>query len=114
MLSDRGVAVIPDLDLPADLTPGLPTPGSPEERAVFAALQRRLTPLVANVFPNRHAAQTVVVLPSMSLPREELLKLTGANQYEERLLCLLMLLRQPRTNIVYVTSQPIADSVIDY
>ncbi|HWC44945.1 MAG TPA: peptide ligase PGM1-related protein [Casimicrobiaceae bacterium] len=91
-----------------------PRPGSAEERIRFAELQRRLTPLVARVFPDRHAAQTVVVIPSMSLPREELLKLTGANHYEERLLCLLMLLRQPRTNVVYVTSQPIADSVIDY
>jgi len=114
MLADHGVALFPDVDLPADIVPDAPTPGSSEERALFGALQRRLAPLVAHVFPDRHAAQTVVVLPSMSLPREELLKLTGANQYEERLLCLLMLLRQPRTNVVYVTSQPIADSVIDY
>ena len=114
MLSDRDTAVIPDVDRPVDLNPGLPTPGSSDEREVFSALQRRLTPLVAHVFPDRHAAQTVVVLPSMSLPREELLKLAAANQYEERLLCLLMLLRQPRTNVVYVTSQPIADSVINY
>ena len=84
------------------------------ERERFAALQRRLAPLVTHVFPDKHAEQTVVVIPSMSLPREELLKLTGANQYEERLLCLLMLLRQPRTHIVYVTSQPIAPAVIDY
>src|SRR6185503_20112620 len=28
--------------------------------------------------------------------------------------CLLMLLRHPRTNVVYVTSQPIAPSVVDY
>ena len=113
------LADVPDtaehrLDPPADGIRGYPLAGSPAEREQFAALQSRLTSLVTHVFPDRHAAQTVVVIPSMSLPGEELLKLTGANQYEERLLCLLMLLRQPRTNIVYVTSQPIATAVIDY
>ena len=114
IIADLGVDLDTELELPADRDREAPARGSSEERARFAALQRRLTPLVAHVFPDRNAAQTVVVIPSMSLPREELLKLTGANQYEERLLCLLMLLRQPRTNVVYVTSQPIPESVIDY
>ena len=113
-VADLGVDPAPGRDLPADCLPEAPLPGSPEERDRFATLQHRLTPLVAHVFPDRHAAQTVVVIPSMSLPREELLKLTGANQYEERLLCLLMLLRQPRTNVVYVTSQSIPEAVINY
>src|SRR5690348_8283506 len=91
-----------------------PERGSIDERRHFAKLQHRLTTIVSRLFTDKHAEQTVVVVPSMSLPRDELVKLAGANQYEERLLCLLMLLRQPRTQIVYVTSQPIADSVIDY
>src|SRR5690348_15152149 len=91
-----------------------PPAGSAAERARFAALQVRLGSLVSDIFTDRHAEQTVVVIPSMSLPRDELLKLVGANHYEERLLCLLMLLRQPRTRIVYVTSQPIAPAIIDY
>src|SRR5690348_1548081 len=112
--ADLGIEIEPVFRKEPVTDPGYPLPGSSEERTRFAELQHRLTPLVARIFPDRHAAQTVVVIPSMSLPREELLKLTGANQYEERLLCLLMLLRQPRTNVVYVTSQPIADSIIDY
>lgn len=109
-----GYDIAPDLQqLPLD-EESVHVPSSLAERARFAELQRRLAPLVADVFPDRHAAQTVVVIPSMSLPRDELVKLTGANQYEERLLCLLMLLRQPRTNIVYLTSQPIAPAVVDY
>lgn len=91
-----------------------PLPGSIEERARFRQLQQRLAPLVATTFTDRRAEQTVVIIPSMSLPRDELLKLAAANYYEERLLCLLMLLRQPRTNIVYVTSQPIAPAIVDY
>src|SRR5947209_19815137 len=104
----RELEIVPEA-APADSVREAPIRGTDGERAEFARLQRRLGPLVGRVFPDRHAAQTVVVIPSMSLPREELLKLTGANQYEERLLCLLMLLRQPRTNIVYVTSQPIPE-----
>lgn len=92
-------------------------PGAPpddDERREFAALQQRLAPLFRRVFPDRCAPQTVVVIPSLSLDREELTKLTGASHYEERLLCMLMLLRLPRTNVVYVTSEPIAATIIDY
>jgi hypothetical protein len=92
----------------------LPASGSNDERRAFAEIQRRLGPLFARIFPDPAAERTVVVVPSMSLPREELAKLSGANHYEERLLCMLMLLRFPRASVVYVTSEPIASSVIDY
>jgi hypothetical protein len=92
----------------------LPASGSNDERRAFAEIQQRLGPLFARIFPDPAAERTVVVVPSMSLPREELAKLTGANHYEERLLCMLMLLRFPRASVVYVTSEPIASSVIDY
>jgi hypothetical protein len=88
--------------------------GSAEEAREFAALQRRLRPLAERVLPDANAAQTVVVVPSMSLDTAELRKLAGAAHYEERLLCLLMLLRAPRTRLVYVTSQPIAPAIVDY
>ena len=96
----------------ADAAP--PPPGSPAERARFAALQARLAPLFRRVFHDRHAPQTLVVVPSMTLDPTELAKLTGAAHYEERLLCLLMLLRQPRTHVVYVTSEPIPPAVLEY
>src|SRR6476661_6730795 len=91
-----------------------PASGSTDERRAFAEIQRRLAPLFARIFPDPAAERTVVVVPSMSLPREELAKFTGVNHYEERLLCMLMLLRFPRASVVYVTSEPIAPSVIDY
>jgi hypothetical protein len=57
--------------------------------------------------------QTIVVIPSMTLDPTE-----GAavsmQPYEERYLFLLLLLRQPRARLIYVTSQPILPSVIDY
>ncbi|MFL5542960.1 MAG: peptide ligase PGM1-related protein [Longimicrobiaceae bacterium] len=91
-----------------------PVPGSPEELRRFAELQRRLAPLFRRAFPDEQAPQTVVVVPSMSLPESELDKLTGAPHYEERLLCILMLLRRPRTHILYVTSQPLSPCIVDY
>jgi hypothetical protein len=46
-------------------------------------------------------------------PRE-LQKITGFYHYEERMLVNLMLLRQPRTRMVYVTSQRLDPTVVDY
>ena len=92
-VADTGVEIGPPVDEIVDVGRDIPIPGSLPERERFGSLQRRLAPLVRHVFPDKHAEQTVVVIPSMSLPREELLKLAGANHYEERLLCLLMLLR---------------------
>ena len=91
-----------------------PEPGSVAERHRFAELQRRLPQLFTRAFLDRHAPQTIVVIPSLTLDAAELRKLAGAAHYEERLLCLLMLLRFPRANMVYVTSQPLAPSIIDY
>ena len=99
---------------PADATqldPPIPAPGSAEELRVFAKLQRGLAPMFSRVFSDPNAPRTVVVIPSMSLDHEELAKLRGASRYEERFLCLLMLLRLPATRVVYITSEPVAASI---
>lgn len=41
-------------------------------------------------------------------------KVSGVAHYEERMLCLLMLLRMPRTRVIYVTSTPISPTIVDY
>ena len=56
----------------------------------------------------------IVVVPSLSLDQRELLKIEGVHHYEERLLFSLIRLRNPRTRLVYITSQPLHPSVIDY
>ena len=102
---------------PADATlldSPIPVPGSPEELRAFAELQRGLEPMFSRVFSNPEAPRTVVVIPSMSLDHEELAKLRGASRYEERFLCLLMLLQLPATRIVYVTSEPVAPLIVNY
>ncbi|MGB3074671.1 MAG: peptide ligase PGM1-related protein, partial [Chitinophagales bacterium] len=60
------------------------------------------------------AEKTIVIIPSLSVDQEILSKVKGSVFYEERLLCLLMLLRMPRTHIIYVTSIPIDPVIVDY
>lgn len=92
----------------------LPIPGSPEECSRFQELQADLPHLFKHVFPDAHKPRTVVVIPSLSLDVEVLSKISGVHHYEERMLFMLMLLRMPLTHLIYVTSQPIAPSIIDY
>lgn len=56
----------------------------------------------------------IVVIPSLSFPQRELAKITGYTHYEERQLYTLIQLRNPHTRMIYVTSQPIHPSIIDY
>ncbi|MEV0380082.1 peptide ligase PGM1-related protein [Nonomuraea sp. NPDC050643] len=57
---------------------------------------------------------TLVVVPSLSLPQDELRRITGARSYEERLLFLLLTLREPGVKVVYLSSAPIDPDIIDY
>ena len=53
-------------------------------------------------------------MPSLSLDQQVMAKISGVHHYEERMLCLLLLLRLPRTRVIYVTSTPISETIIDY
>ncbi|MGH2700043.1 MAG: peptide ligase PGM1-related protein [Actinomycetota bacterium] len=57
---------------------------------------------------------TIVVIPSISFDESELRKIVGINHYEERMLFTLLWLRNPELRMVFVTSEPVDDSVIDY
>ncbi len=56
----------------------------------------------------------ILVVPSLSLDQAELMKIKGVHHYEERLLFSLIRLRNPETRIIYVTSQPLHPSIVDY
>jgi hypothetical protein len=58
--------------------------------------------------------ESVVVVPSITLDRAVAASGSITQSYEERYLFLLMLLRQPRLRMVYVTSLPIAPEIIEY
>src|SRR5579862_4347720 len=78
----------------------------------FDALQQKLVPLWRSIQNFNQDPQTIVVVPSMSIDVAAHGVMLQA--YEERFLFLLLLLRQPRARLIYVTSQAIHPDVIDY
>jgi hypothetical protein len=94
----------------------VPLPSSAESdadvAARFAALQARLVPLWRSIRSINQDAQTIVVVPSINVDAN----ISGVRlqALEERFLFLLLLLRQPRARVIYVTSQAIHPDVIDY
>ena len=79
----------------------------------FETLQRKLVSQWELIDGFTDEPYGIVVVPSLSgidLP----LDAAKRQAYEERYLFLLFLLRQPRARLVYVTSEPIQPSVIDY
>ncbi|MGH2646255.1 MAG: hypothetical protein ACRDE8_01760, partial [Ginsengibacter sp.] len=92
----------------------LSAPGSVEEKNLFNVIQQRFKAQYETIFPDKLAERTVVIIPSFTLDREILAKVKGIVHYEERMLCLLMLLRMPLTKIIYVTSIPVTNVIIDY
>lgn len=91
-----------------------PIPGSDEEKKNFDELQEGFKHQFETIFPDKLAPRTVIILPSLSMDVDILAKVKGIMHYEERMLCLLMLLRMPLTKLVYITSMPVADIIIDY
>src|SRR5262249_36167900 len=84
-----------------------------EKQARFEELQGKLVPLWRSIEKMSQDEQTIVVVPSMTGGK---IGLQGAmlQAYEERFLFLLFLLRQPRARMIYVTSQAILPSIVDY
>jgi hypothetical protein len=84
----------------------------PDSQAEFDQLQRKLVPLWKSIEHLNQDPQTIVVVPSMSIDAIS----SGAvmQAYEERFLFLLLLLRQPRARLLYVTSQTILPSIVEY
>ncbi len=93
---------------------GKTLPTDNEETSCFRSLQKSFAYQFIHSFPDRLAPKTIVVVPSLTLDRVMLDKLTGHIYYEERMLCLLMLLRMPNTHIIYLTSIPVDPVIIDY
>ncbi|MFN9109788.1 MAG: peptide ligase PGM1-related protein, partial [Bacteroidota bacterium] len=85
-----------------------------EERKRFLELQAAFRMQYEQVFPDRMAPRCVIIIPSLTLDQEILERVKGHFFYEERMLCLLMLLRMPHTHVTYVTSIPIDPVIIDY
>lgn len=85
-----------------------------EEKIKFRQIQSCFAQQFDKAFPDKLAPKTVVIVPSLTMDQEILAKINGITFYEERLLCMLLLLRMPRTHVVYVTSMPVDPVIIDY
>lgn len=81
--------------------------------AVFDDLQQRL-PQVWEAMRRDRPGESAVVVPSVSLDSSTATNGTLMQAMEERALFQLLLLRQPMLTLVYVTSAPIADEIVDY
>jgi PGM1 C-terminal domain len=99
--------VIPKPPFPCDVTPE-------RELDEFRRLQPRLEDLWNALSNQEEQSYTSVVVPSLTLDPAELSKLEGASYYEERLLFLLIRLRNPQAHMVYVTSRPVHPLILDY
>jgi PGM1 C-terminal domain len=84
-----------------------------EQRAQrFAELQDRLVS-VWGILRAGHEGESIVVVPSRTVDKWDE-RAAESQAYEERLLFLLLLLRQPRLRVIYITSLPISEEIIDY
>ena len=80
----------------------------------FDRLKPRLREVWDSFTMRDEEPHTSIVVPSLTLDQEELRKLEGSPYYEERLLFLLIRLRNPRARVVFVTSQPVHPLVLEY
>ena len=80
---------------------------------IFDQLQLGM-PRVWNAMRLNEANESVVVVPSVTLDRLGVGSGSLTQAYEERFLFLLLLLREPRLRMIYVTSMPIAPAIIEY
>ncbi|MFN0072595.1 MAG: peptide ligase PGM1-related protein [Chloroflexota bacterium] len=83
----------------------------------FDQLQRKLVPLWESIGRSDPGGaledeNTVVVVPSLSVDVE--LSGSALQAYEERFMFMLFLLRQPLIRLIYVTSQAVHPSIVDY
>jgi PGM1 C-terminal domain len=77
----------------------------------FDRLQQQMPDVWARM--RRHTeGESVVVIPSVDRPGDSTGSLTQA--FEERFLFLLLLLRQPKLHMIYVTSMPVSPAIIEY
>jgi hypothetical protein len=85
--------------------------GEDQRNERFARLQRHLVDVWRAMRLNE-PGESIVVVPSVAPPPGD----NGAvvQAYEERLLFLLFLLRQPRLQMVYVTGRAVSEAVVQY
>lgn len=79
----------------------------------FQELQAQLQPEWSQAPRAQGPDVDVLLVPSLSMDRNQMELVTGAHHYEERQLFALMRLRDPGVRMVYASSKPLAELVVD-
>jgi hypothetical protein len=79
----------------------------------FRDLQQQLQPAWSQATQAQGPDVDVLMVPSLSMDQQQMELVTGAHHYEERQLFSLIRLRDPGVRMVYATSKPLADLVVD-
>ncbi|MCP9890463.1 carboxylate-amine ligase [Cyanobium sp. Aljojuca 7D2] len=79
----------------------------------FRELQAQLQPEWSRVNQAQGPDVDVLMVPSLSMDQSQIDLVTGAHHYEERQLFSLIRLRDPGVRMVYATSKPLAELVVD-
>ncbi|MDQ3956416.1 MAG: peptide ligase PGM1-related protein [Actinomycetota bacterium] len=82
--------------------------------AAHREVQQRWMDSVARARSATLDSGTIVVVPSVSFPTDELKKIIGIQYYEERLMYTLLYLRDPNVRIAYLTSLEVDEVIVDY
>lgn len=82
--------------------------------SAFGLLQQQFREQYCEIFDDHLAPRSIIVIPSLTLDQQILSKIKGHFYYEERMLCMLMLLKMPATKLTFVTSVPISPIIVDY
>ncbi|MEU4605790.1 peptide ligase PGM1-related protein [Kribbella sp. NPDC023972] len=99
---------------PGEAARGLSALTEDERYLRFDQLQERMAGVWEAMRMN-YDDESVVVVPSITLDKTQAAGTgTMMQAYEERFLFLLILLREPRLRMVYVTSMPIAPEIVEY
>jgi pheganomycin biosynthesis PGM1-like protein len=91
----------------------LSTLGEVERYERFDWLQQRMAGVWDAMRLNQEG-ESVVVVPSVTLDSVGARSGSLTQAYEERFLFMLLLLRQPRLRVIYVTSMPVSPAIIEY
>ena len=79
----------------------------------FRELQTQLKPQWGRSTAVQGPDVDVLMVPSLSMDQNQIDLVTGAHHYEERQLFSLIRLRDPGVRMVYATSKPLGELVVD-
>lgn len=110
MAESRRTSAVTDSNREANATTLMRMTGRPD----FDALHSALPDMARSFLSDTSVSQCLVVVPSMSFDQQLLRNVVGVEHYEERLLAMLLQLHGPQMHVVFCSSAPISEVVVQY